>query len=162
MVQVLLVVHLLIALAIIGLVLLQQGKGAEAGASFGAGASQTIFGSAGSWNFFSRMTAIFATLFFVTSISLAVVAKRSAVVDDPALPKVEQKDIPVELPATEIPVSAPAETKQEIPVLVQPNPAEVPADVLDKDSSVAPQADAQDIPVQDAPVEVPAEQESQQ
>lgn len=156
MVQVLLVVHLLIALAIIGLVLLQQGKGAEAGASFGAGASQTIFGSAGSWNFFSRMTAIFATLFFVTSISLAVVAKRSAVVDDPALPKIEQTDIPVELPATEIPVSAPAEAEQEIPVLVQPEAAEIPAEVLEEDSPVEPQTEAQDIEV-----DVPAEEESQ-
>ena len=54
--------HVLIAVAIIVFVLLQQGKGAEAGASFGAGASQTLFGSAGSWNFFSRVTAILALL----------------------------------------------------------------------------------------------------
>jgi len=55
-----LLVHLLTALAVIGLILLQQGKGAEMGASFGAGASQTLFGSGGSSNFFSRMTAILA------------------------------------------------------------------------------------------------------
>ena len=71
----LLIIHVLVSLAIIGLILLQQGKGAEAGASFGAGASQTIFGSSGSWNFFSKMTAILATVFFITSLGLAVLAK---------------------------------------------------------------------------------------
>jgi preprotein translocase subunit SecG len=72
-----LVVHLLVALAIIGLILLQQGKGAEMGASFGAGASATLFGSAGSGNFFSRMTAILATVFFITSFTLAIMAKQN-------------------------------------------------------------------------------------
>ena len=57
------------------MILLQQGKGAEAGASFGSGASQTMLGSAGSWNFFSKITAILATIFFVTSLGLAVIAK---------------------------------------------------------------------------------------
>ena len=65
-----LVFHFLIAVVLIGLILLQQGKGAEAGASFGSGASQTVFGSSGSWNFFSSMTAILSTIFFVTSVSL--------------------------------------------------------------------------------------------
>jgi preprotein translocase subunit SecG len=125
MIQVLLAVHLVIALIIVVLVLLQQGKGAEAGASFGAGASQTMFGSAGSWNFFSRMTAIFATLFFVTSIALAVVANRQATVADPYLPEVEEVDIPVQqAPATsEIPVSG----DLEIPVMEIPAEAEIPA-----------------------------------
>jgi len=70
--------HILIAVAIIAFVLLQQGKGAEAGASFGAGASQTLFGSAGSWNFFSRVTAVLALLFFLTSFGLALLAKNKA------------------------------------------------------------------------------------
>lgn len=91
MADVILVIHLVIALLIIALVLLQQGKGAETGASFGAGASQTIFGSGGSWNFFSRMTAIFAALFFVTSFSLAVIAKNSANVDEEYVPELEQE-----------------------------------------------------------------------
>lgn len=129
MVQVLLVVHLLIALVIIGLVLLQQGKGAEAGASFGAGASQTMFGSSGSWNFFSRMTAIFATLFFITSISLAVIAKKSAVVEDFDLPAAEQIDIPVEgqSPDGDVPVSGSVE-QQEIPVLEAQQPESLPVE----------------------------------
>ena len=53
--QIILVFHFLIAVGLIGLILLQQGKGAEAGASFGSGASQTMFGSSGSWNFFSKI-----------------------------------------------------------------------------------------------------------
>ena len=77
-----LVFHFIVAVALIGLVLLQQGKGAEAGASFGSGASQTVFGSSGSWNFFSKSTAVLATIFFVTSISLAVIAKNRSIVDE--------------------------------------------------------------------------------
>ncbi|WP_185235451.1 preprotein translocase subunit SecG [Teredinibacter franksiae] len=92
-----LLVHLLTALAVIGLILLQQGKGAEMGASFGAGASQTLFGSGGSSNFFSRMTAILATVFFITSFSLALIAKQKTMVDDSlSLPELEQQaEIPV-------------------------------------------------------------------
>lgn len=77
--QLILIVHVITALAIIGLILVQQGKGAEMGASFGAGASQTLFGSAGSGNVLTRATAILATLFFLTSLSLAYVAKQKTV-----------------------------------------------------------------------------------
>ena len=73
-----LIVHVLLAAGVIGLVLLQRGKGAEAGASFGAGASQTVFGSQGSANFLTRTTAILATLFFLTSFALAVISKQKA------------------------------------------------------------------------------------
>jgi preprotein translocase subunit SecG len=76
--KMILVVHVLTALSIIGLILVQQGKGAEAGASFGAGASQTVFGGEGSGNFFTRATAVLATLFFITSFGLAVVAKNNS------------------------------------------------------------------------------------
>ena len=72
------VVHVIAALAIVGLVLLQQGKGADAGASFGAGASQTVFGASGSGNFLVRATTIAAVIFFVTSLSLAIFAKNQA------------------------------------------------------------------------------------
>lgn len=61
---VLLVIYLLAALGVIGLVLIQQGKGADMGASFGAGASNSVFGSSGSGNFLTRLTAIFAAIFF--------------------------------------------------------------------------------------------------
>jgi preprotein translocase subunit SecG len=69
-----LVAHVGIALLIIGLVLLQRGKGADAGTGFGAGASGTVFGARGSATFFSRMTGVLATLFFVTSLALAYLA----------------------------------------------------------------------------------------
>ena len=76
--SIILIAHVLLAIAIIALILLQQGKGADMGASFGAGASQTLFGSQGSGNFLTRTTAILATLFFVTSFGLAIFAKQQA------------------------------------------------------------------------------------
>src|SRR5690554_5475306 len=72
------VVHVIVALAIIGLVLLQQGKGADAGAAFGSGASQTVFGSGGSGNFLTRATTVAAVVFFVTSLILAIYAQRQS------------------------------------------------------------------------------------
>ena len=72
------VVHVIAAITIVGLVLLQQGKGADAGASFGAGASQTVFGASGSGNFLVKATTVAATIFFVTSLSLAIFAKNQS------------------------------------------------------------------------------------
>ena len=72
-----LAVHVLLALMIIGLVLLQRGKGAEAGAGFGSGASGTVFGARGTSTLFSKLTAVFAALFFVTSLSLAYLGTRA-------------------------------------------------------------------------------------
>ena len=77
----LLVAHVLIAAAIIGLVMLQKGKGADAGAGFGAGASGTVFGARGSGNFLSRSTAIAAAAFFATSLGLAYVNRDVEVID---------------------------------------------------------------------------------
>lgn len=71
--EILLVIHTLTAVAIIGFVLLQQGKGADMGAAFGGGSSQTLFGARGSATFLSRTTAILAVIFFATSLALAVV-----------------------------------------------------------------------------------------
>ena len=82
------VVHLLMALGLVVLVLLQQGKGADAGASFGAGASGTVFGSQGSATFLSRFTAILAAVFFATSLGLAYFAKEKAnALQEVGLPK---------------------------------------------------------------------------
>lgn len=64
----LLFVYLIVSIAMIGLILIQHGKGADAGASFGGGASGTVFGSAGSANFLSRLTGVLAVIFFVSSI----------------------------------------------------------------------------------------------
>ena len=115
------VFHVLLAAGIVGLVLLQRGKGADAGAGFGAGASGTVFGARGSASFLSRMTATLAALFILTSLSLAYMGGRkveapSSVIDrvqtpasdsttdaPPALPA-----MPSTNPATE-PVEAPAQ-----------------------------------------------------
>jgi len=75
---VLIVVHLLLSLGLIGLVLIQHGKGADAGAAFGSGASATVFGSRGSGSFLSRTTGILAALFFATSLALAYFAMNTA------------------------------------------------------------------------------------
>ena len=72
--SVVLTLHILVALAIIGLVLMQHGKGADMGAAFGSGASGSLFGSSGSANFLSRTTGVLAAVFFVTSLALAYVA----------------------------------------------------------------------------------------
>jgi len=77
-----LITHTVIALSIIALVLLQRGKGADAGAAFGAGASGTVFGSRGASSFFSRATAVLATAFFASSLTLAYLSsQRSATTD---------------------------------------------------------------------------------
>jgi preprotein translocase subunit SecG len=72
--NVIIVVHVLVALAIIGLVLLQHGKGADMGSGFGGGASSSLFGATGSANFLSRATAVLATIFFILSLVLAYIA----------------------------------------------------------------------------------------
>ncbi|WP_432471103.1 preprotein translocase subunit SecG [Amphritea sp. HPY] len=101
-----LAIHVLLAAGIIALVLLQQGKGAEAGASFGAGASQTVFGSQGSGSFLGRMTAVLAVGLFVTSFVLAVFAKDKATsVTDAGVP------------AAELIESASSQAQEELPVL---------------------------------------------
>ena len=98
--QIILIVHLLIALAIIGLIMLQQGKGADMGASFGAGASQTLFGADGGGNVLTRATAFLVVAFFATSFGLAVVAKnKTAVVSDGDIPMpvFEEQRVPAEV-----------------------------------------------------------------
>ena len=75
--SILVIVHLFLAIGLVGLILIQHGKGADMGAAFGSGASATVFGSRGASNFLSRSTAILATLFFVTSLALAYFAMRT-------------------------------------------------------------------------------------
>jgi len=73
MYQVIIVIHVLLGLGIIGLILMQQGKGADAGAAFGTGSAGSVFGAQGAASFLSRATAILATLFFITSLGLAMI-----------------------------------------------------------------------------------------
>lgn len=107
--------HIVVAIGIIGLVLIQQGKGADAGASFGGGASQTVFGSAGSGNFLTRSTSLLAIVFFATSFSLAYFAKEQAnSLSSEGLPSIEAvKTVEQEAPVVE--EYAPAES--EAPVI---------------------------------------------
>ena len=111
------ILHVLIAAAIVGLVLLQRGKGADAGAGFGAGASGTVFGARGSASFLSRTTATLAVLFIVTSLTLAYLDGRNPVAPTSVLDRVQvpaqQQADDAELPAipetaAEEPVEAPA------------------------------------------------------
>lgn len=110
MYEALLVIFLLIAIGLVALIMLQQGKGADMGASFGAGASATLFGSSGSGNFMTRMTAVLATLFFVISLVLGNMSTRhgkaGGVWDNLSQPeKVEQTTTPAapSAPASDIP-----------------------------------------------------------
>ena len=121
--SVLLIVHVIIALAIVGLIMLQQGKGAEMGASCGGGSSQTVFGAAGSGNFFSRMTAILVAVFFATSLVLAVMSKKAGDIIDISVPQLETvqesgENAGAELPASDdIPVVDDAPPADEIPTV---------------------------------------------
>ena len=113
MLQIVLVVHLLVALAIIGLIMMQQGKGADMGASFGAGASQTLFGASGSGNALTRATSWLVALFFATSFGLAVLAQQTSA---------PTSDLGIELPTAEV-QSAPQSVSDELPVVEDDVPA---------------------------------------
>lgn len=111
--QLLLIFQVLVALGIIGLIMIQQGKGADMGASFGAGASQTVFGSQGSGNVLTKATAWLVALFFAASFGLAMMAKDSAreagLVDMPSPALIEDRSIdemPAAPAADDIPAAA--------------------------------------------------------
>lgn len=108
MYEFLLVAYLIVALLLIGFVMIQQGKGADMGASFGAGASNTVFGSSGSGNFLTRSTAVLAVVFFVLSLVLGNLASGRG-------------DAGSEFEVIEVPVS-----ETEVPVEQQDNNSDVP------------------------------------
>ncbi len=127
--QIVLVVHLLVALSIIGLIMLQQGKGADMGASFGAGASQTLLGSDGSGNVLTRSTSWLVIIFFATSFGLAIIANSKSV---------DANDLNLDIPAAAL-ESEVSVGESELPVVE----SEVP--VLE---AVAPESETieQDVP----------------
>lgn len=128
--EVLLVAYLIVALLLIGFVLIQQGKGADMGASFGSGGSNTVFGSSGSGNFMTRTTGILAGLFFFISLTLgALTANRESAEDE-----WNNLEVPA---AVEEPVQLPAD--QDVPVIEDAAQSDVPAV----------EADASDVPVTD-------------
>jgi preprotein translocase subunit SecG len=105
------VVHVVVALAIIGLVLLQHGKGADMGSGFGGGASSSLFGATGSANFLSRATAVLATLFFILSLVLAYIATNAPRESGSVVDRIQQQQ-----------KGAAAEKKEAAPVAPSPTP----------------------------------------
>lgn len=104
-----LVIHVLVALGIIGLVLLQHGKGADVGAAFGSGASGSLFGASGTANFLSRTTAILAVVFFLTSLGLTIFsARRTEDRGVMATQPAPVQSLPGQIPAPSAPASKPA------------------------------------------------------
>jgi len=138
--QVVLIGHTLIAILIIVLVLMQRGKGADAGAGFGAGASGTVFGARGSSSFFSRATAILATAFFVSSLTLAYLSSQrttgpTSLLDDAPVVEQEAEAVPLEEGEVEVPLPGSIE-----------EPAEAGVDGLPSLEEAAP---ADDVPAED-------------
>jgi preprotein translocase subunit SecG len=127
-----LIAHTLIAVLIIVLVLLQRGKGADAGAAFGAGASGTVFGSRGSSSFFSRATAILATAFFASSLTLAYLSSQRTEAPTSLLEGPEPIDAAIEagpIEGDEAPIGG--SSADELPSLDDASPAEDAATIED-------------------------------
>jgi preprotein translocase subunit SecG len=128
---IILAVHLLLALMIIFLVLMQRGKGAEAGAGFGSGASGTVFGARGTSTLFSKLTGIFAGLFFCTSLTLAYLGSHTAAEPTSVLERAakaaaaKQSTAPSVAPAANAPTVTPAPSGS--PTTTTPAPATDPA-----------------------------------
>ena len=123
------IIHVLVCLVIIGVVLLQQGKGASMGAAFGTAGSQTVFGSSGAGNFLSRVTAVCAAIFFSTSIILAFRSNFRRSVVEGAAP-IEETTGKTDAPAAEKPApdkgtapAAPAKPAPVAPAAPVPSPA---------------------------------------
>lgn len=114
-------IHILVGLGVIGLVLLQHGKGADMGAAFGSGASGSLFGASGSANFLSRATAILAAVFFVTSLGLSYLSNKR-----PAAPDSVMQTLPV---------PAPAGGAATVPLPSGDTPTEKPAASVEKETS---------------------------
>ena len=143
--------HVLIAIAMIAFILIQKGAGATAGAAFGSGASNTVFGSRGAGNFLSRSTWVLAALFCLISLSMAVIASRASiapetdlgvVADSPATEEVTDQAVP------EPPVAIPASETSDVPT-------------IDAATAVpATEESAGDLPVIEDPSTLPAEEAS--
>jgi len=169
MYQVIIVIHVLLGLGVIGLVLMQQGKGADAGAAFGTGSAGSVFGAQGAASFLSRSTAILATLFFATSLGLAVanghkgterdLMATPAAQNNSGLPAVEAMP-PVAVPdAKETPALPPIAAPVQPPVS---QPATTPAAAVETPKAVEETKPAETVKPTEAakPVEAvkPAEQ----
>jgi len=115
--NVIIIFHVLLALAICGLVLLQHGKGADMGSGFGGGASSSLFGATGSANFLSRTTAALATIFFISSLALAWLATNKPREGGSVVDRMPQQEAPKQpaKPAADVPKPAAQEPAKEVP-----------------------------------------------
>jgi preprotein translocase subunit SecG len=149
------VFQVFLSLGLIGLILIQHGKGADAGAAFGSGASATVFGSRGSGSFLTRMTAVMATIFFLTSMALAYYATKGA---EPVtiMDRVDERTLIIPAPSSDIPAipgaegsgaAGPAQT--DVPVDLAPG-AEETAVQESVEGSGADEAETQEIIVDEA------------
>ena len=120
---ILVVVHLFLSIGLISLILIQHGKGADAGAAFGSGASSTVFGARGSANFLSRATGVLALLFFVTSLTLAWLAMESARDSGLMIDVQTTESPPVPAAESDLPVIPTGEAGSEIPEIPAPEAA---------------------------------------
>jgi len=128
MFTVLLVIHVVMAVSLLLLVLIQHGKGADAGAAFGSGSSSTVFGSQGSASFLTRLTAVLATGFFISSMTLAYFTRQAVG---------ERQDVNISISEEK---SAAEQIPDDAPVAEMPS--DVPASVADTDIPVAPMVDS--------------------
>lgn len=112
--SILVAIDVLLAIGIIGLILIQHGKGADVGAAFGSGASGTVFGSQGSASFLTRLTAILATLFFVNSLGLAYLASNRPVAES-VIDSVEQTSTTNDAISTDAPNDIPGDIPGDVP-----------------------------------------------
>lgn len=161
MYQVIIVIHVLLGLGVIGLVLMQQGKGADAGAAFGTGSSGSVFGAQGAASFLSRATAILATLFFITSLGLTILnSQRGIVYDLMSEPAVEQDTLGIPEvdggKTIDAPPVVPGDKSEEVPVapantITQPKSDQVktPVNETEIDNTVMPKPIGENKPVKE-------------
>lgn len=145
---VLLIVLVCVALGLIGLVLIQQGKGADAGASFGGGASQTVFGSSGSGNFLTKSSWLLAAIFFVACVALAYIAREKATGGGELDFAAEPETVVEQVVDTDVPQYQDEEAASDVPVTPE---ASVDADEIDVPANAGEAEAVDSAPV--APVE---------
>jgi len=130
---ILVIIHLFLAIGLIGLILIQHGKGADAGAAFGSGASATVFGASGSANFLSRATGFLALLFFITSLALAwfsmnVAREAGLMIDEPAAPAAVTTEVPaITADTSDVPEIPEVATESDVPAVAEEQKEAAPA-----------------------------------
>ncbi len=158
MYQILTIIQVLFGLGVIGLVLMQQGKGADAGAAFGSGSSGTVFGAQGSASFLSRATAIFAIIFFSSSLGLAVLSGYTEKAPDLMdMPDIEEPMADMPLDSDGGPISVPSISQQqaaeEMPIATETAGEDVPEMVETTEVVIEQPIQEQQVPVEDQPAE---------